>query len=262
MPLLASGSPVDVRGAVRTVLLLAAVLALALVLRDSPNGPAGADGATVPAPCPPDDPACEAARHGSPPPPTVIPASEVCLRGGYLCAGLEEGREVRVVRWHEDTGRLRIRIPAPGGVEAARARELQDAAARGIRAWHGRPFDIRVDLSDRPGDHDFVVSWFPTLGARELGRARTRWSRQDGRASLEVREFALATHDPWRPDQELRVGQVELTAAHEMGHALGLPHSDQPRDVMYPENTATRLTARDYITMSALYELENGAVVR
>ncbi len=53
-----------------------------------------------------------------------------------------------------------------------------------------------------------------------------------------------------------------LTAAHEMGHALGLPHSDSDRDVMYPTNTARNLTTRDFRTMEALYRLPNGAKIR
>jgi len=57
--------------------------------------------------------------------------------------------------------------------------------------------------------------------------------------------------------------QLRLTAAHEMGHILGLPHSDEPRDVMYPTNTATALTARDHRTLEALYGFEDGtAIVR
>ncbi len=43
-----------------------------------------------------------------------------------------------------------------------------------------------------------------------------------------------------------------------MGHALGLPHSDESGDVMYPTNTANTLSARDYRAMQVLYRLPNG----
>ena len=56
--------------------------------------------------------------------------------------------------------------------------------------------------------------------------------------------------------------QLLLTAAHEMGHALGLPHSDSERDVMYPTNTARSLSTRDFRTLGALYRLPNGALIR
>jgi predicted Zn-dependent protease len=46
-----------------------------------------------------------------------------------------------------------------------------------------------------------------------------------------------------------------------MGHALGLPHSDSERDVMYPTNTAHSLTTRDFRTLHALYELPIGALI-
>jgi predicted Zn-dependent protease len=52
-----------------------------------------------------------------------------------------------------------------------------------------------------------------------------------------------------------------LTAAHAMGHALGLPHSDSERDVMYPRNTARNLSTRDFGTVDALYRLPNGAKI-
>jgi predicted Zn-dependent protease len=54
---------------------------------------------------------------------------------------------------------------------------------------------------------------------------------------------------------------VQLTAAHEMGHALGVPHSGSERDVMYPSNTATSLSAQDYRSMEALYDFEDGTEI-
>ena len=38
-------------------------------------------------------------------------------------------------------------------------------------------------------------------------------------------------------------------------------HSDNARDVMYPANTATSLSARDYRTMEALYAPEDGTTI-
>ena len=67
---------------------------------------------------------------------------------------------------------------------------------------------------------------------------------------------------PTNAKYELPPEQVLLTAAHEMGHALGLPHSDSRRDVMYPTNTARSLSNRDFRTVGALYRLPNGAVIR
>jgi predicted Zn-dependent protease len=167
----------------------------------------------------------------------------------------------RVLRWDEDTRIIRVRVPRPPWEESDRARELQNAAARGIRAWHRHPFPIRVELSDQAGEDDIVVRWSTTLSGTELGHASTQWRRSGRDATLAVEDFSLATRNPFDVSRTLDPQQVELTAAHEMGHALGLPHSDRQSDVMYPSNTATRLTARDFRTMEVLYELENGAEI-
>ena len=72
----------------------------------------------------------------------------------------------------------------------------------------------------------------------------------------------LAAQSPFGGSGTLDARQVRLTAAHEMGHALGiLMHSDNARDVMYPTNTATSLSAQNYKTMGALYALEDGTTI-
>jgi predicted Zn-dependent protease len=94
------------------------------------------------------------------------------------------------------------------------------------------------------------------MGGRQIGVARTQWSAEEG---LEVIMLELATQSPFGGSGTLDPRQVRLTAAHEMGHALGiLMHSNNERDVMYPSNTATSLSARDYRTMEALYALVDG----
>lgn len=247
----------------RTVIkLMAVVLAAAVVLSFLPEG----GGEEPPRPCGAGEGACpdeaEAPARASAPPVTILAGAEVCPSAGYLCHGLgERSGEPRVLRWNDDTSVIRVRIPRPEMEDAARGTRLQQAAARGIRAWHGHPFPLHVDLTDRPGDHDFVIRWAGSGSGRQLGQASTRWVMRAGRAELEVTDFFMVTRSPLDGRKPISERQVELTAAHEMGHALGLPHSDRERDVMFPTNTATRLSSQDYRTMQALYELENGALI-
>jgi hypothetical protein len=109
---------------------------------------------------------------------------------------------------------------------------------------------------------DLQVRWVQALGPGEAGRVRSGWTLDDQGFRFQVTDFVLALEvlppggsGPVRLDPD----EVERVAAHEMGHALGLGHSDNPGDLMYPVNTARALSPRDYRTLQALYRLPPGA---
>ena len=192
----------------------------------------------------------------------ALSSASVCVDVGYLCAELETLGSQRILRWPKDTGRLRIRVPPPRGVAPGRARDLQSAAVRGIQYWQRRPFELVIDTHPTSTARaDIEISWGEGLSGSQLGLTRVRWSFEKGEARFEVLGLALAVRSPAGRRNELAPQQVLLTAAHEMGHALGLPHSDSERDVMYPTNTARSLSNRDFRTVDALYRLPNGAVI-
>lgn len=185
----------------------------------------------------------------------TLPSETACRNTGYLCADLETWERIRVQRWRNFTGTLVVHVPTPEIADRGAALKLQRAASAGIRLWNGQPFPILVDERGTRPAH-IQVSWVPILSTWQIGLATTQWSPSTG---LQVLSLQLVTQSPSGGPMDPE--QVRLVAAHEMGHALGLPHSNQPRDVMFPTNTATSLSARDYRTLEALYDLEDGTEI-
>lgn len=193
-------------------------------------------------------------------PDTVLFDAGRCADSGYLCEGLAAEGESRAIRWPDDTGTLSVRVPLPPDVDRGVASELQRQAAAGIREWQGRPLPLTVVSTAESGPVDVEVRWVRSLTDDRVGQAAVRWRVGPEGAELAVLDFVLATHTP--KGAPLDPHRLRLTAAHEMGHVLGLPHSDLAADVMYAYNTATRLTFRDFRTLEVLYSLPAGALVQ
>jgi predicted Zn-dependent protease len=191
-----------------------------------------------------------------------LSAEAACRDVGYLCAEVEATGSLQILRWPRETQLIRIWVPEPTGIPAGLAREFQRAAVRGIQSWHGHPIPLLVRGRTTGEEPHVTIQWVQSVEDGRLGRAEMEWRSVGGKVDVQIVGFFIATHLPGNPAQALDPRQVELIAAHEMGHALGLPHSDDTRDVMYPQNTATRLTARDFRTLEALYGLPNGAEIR
>jgi hypothetical protein len=101
-----------------------------------------------------------------------------------------------------------------------------------------------------------VIRWSDTLSGDRAGFTDVTWDRA-GR--IRHAEVYLGTRSP-NTGRPLLTEARRAVALHELGHALGLPHSPNPEDVMYPVATSTVPSDRDRFSLRLLYQLPTGWV--
>ena len=175
-------------------------------------------------------------------------------RDTYLPAMLVQG-DSELRRWQARMADpIRIYLPEPvlRGYSVAMAHAVRNAFAR----WE-RVGDIPVSFLFVPDSSraEVKVRWIEAFETERAGEAAIAWNQ---RGWVLNGTLTLATHShqgrPLSPDA------VNTVAMHEIGHLLGLGHSDDPRDVMFPTTDVHDLTLRDRRTAQLLYAIPPGSL--
>jgi hypothetical protein len=124
-----------------------------------------------------------------------------------------------------------------------------------FKYWESLGLDLHFVFTADTLAADMVVKWIPKFAIDRTGQTDLTWD-QFGRVQRAVITLAIADGR----GRTLPSTALLSVAIHEVGHALGLPHSALPTDVMFPEPRITELSSRDRHTAVLLYQLPAGSV--
>ncbi|HET6797475.1 MAG TPA: matrixin family metalloprotease [Gemmatimonadales bacterium] len=139
----------------------------------------------------------------------------------------------------------------PVGYHPRMAGFVQEA----LSLWEGTGIGVRFSLVPDTTGADIIVRWIDHFDFDRAGQTDLTWD-QAGRVRKAVISLAIKTNTGFPlPDAALLA-----VAVHEAGHALGLPHSADSNDVMFPATRIGSLSDRDRRTAQVLYRLPPGPV--
>ncbi len=159
-----------------------------------------------------------------------------------------------VRRWPGRNGRP-LRVAIIEGGPATYEPRMAGYLMRALERWEEAGAGVRFVTVADTGSADILVRWIDHFDFDRAGQTDLTWD-QAGR----VRKAAILLAIRTNTGVVLPDAALLTVAVHEAGHALGLPHSPDTNDVMFPATQTGVLSERDRRTAQVLYQLPTGPV--
>jgi hypothetical protein len=130
-----------------------------------------------------------------------------------------------------------------------------DAIRTAFGAWTSAGVPVRFDFDADSTNAEVTVKWRIQFEIERTGQTDVTWD-QNGHIQSAV--ITIATFDP--KGRPMEPDDIRVVAAHEVGHLLGLDHSKDSTDIMFPTAKVRDLSNRDSRTVLLLYQLTPGSL--
>ena len=174
--------------------------------------------------------------------------------GTYIAEMLAE-RDSALARWPDRHGRpLTVWIQPTSAIPDWRD-AYTEGVRRAVRAWDSLELPVSFAFASDSAEADVHISFIDHFDEPISGR--TKWARDDDWWITNA-DIVLAVHH--RTGGALDDDAMHAMALHELGHLLGLDHTEDPTSIMAPRVRVRELSAADRATVRLLYTLPPGGV--
>jgi hypothetical protein len=172
----------------------------------------------------------------------------------YLGEMLAESGDSMLRRW-ENRQSNPIRVWFAPTNAANFKPDFLGAIRTAFNAWTGVGVPARFDFGADSTTAEVTVKWRIQFEIERTGQTDVTWD-QNGQIQSAV--ITLATFDP--KGRPMEPDDIRVVATHEVGHLLGLDHSRDSSDIMFPTAKVRELSDRDARTVMLLYQLTPGSL--
>jgi predicted Zn-dependent protease len=193
----------------------------------------------------------------------TTPPEELRRRVANLAVGTYVGdilveQDSVLYRWPERLGNaVRVYIEATSSARDWKP-AYPDMAREVFGEWSVAGFPLRFTFVYDSTDADIAIRWverFPPDAGQRIGETERVHTSA---ALISSARLTIANHDS--TGRPLTPSIVAGVVRHEVGHALGLNHANDPTSVMYRESATSTIGTTDVATLRLIYLVPSGSL--